>query len=85
MEQYDKAVEYGEKAVQRSPNYHFAHLNLAACYLLAGREEEARAEAKEVIRLNPGFSLDKFAKTVPLKNQEELKRFIAALRRSGLK
>jgi adenylate cyclase len=85
MEQYDKAVEYGEKAVQRSPNYHFAHLNLAACYLLAGREEEARAEAKEVIRLNPGFSLVKFAKTVPLKNQEELKRFIAALRRSGLK
>ena len=85
MEQYDKAVEYGEKAVQRSPNYHFAHLNLAACYLLAGREEEERAEAKEVIRLNPGFSLDKFAKTVPLKNQEELKRFIAALRRSGLK
>ena len=85
MEKYDKAVEYGEKAVQRSPNYHFAHLNLAACYLLAGREEEARAEAKEVIRLNPGFSLDKFAKTVPLKNQEELKRFIAALRRSGLK
>jgi len=85
MEQYDKAVEYGEKAVQRSPNYHFAHLNLAACYLLAGREEEARAEAKEVIRLNPGFSLDKFAKTVPLKNQEELKRFIASLRRSGLK
>ena len=32
-------------------------------YSLMGREKEARAEAEEVLRINPKFSLDYFAKT----------------------
>jgi len=85
MGQYDNAIEYGEKTVQGSPNYHFGHLNLAACYILAGRTEEARTEAKEVLRINPDFSLEQFAKIVPLKSQKEREKFIGALRKAGLK
>jgi tetratricopeptide (TPR) repeat protein len=55
---YDKAIGYLEKGNQRFPNHLFSHLNLSACYILADREEEARAEAKEVLRINPDFSLD---------------------------
>ncbi|MCP4372569.1 MAG: tetratricopeptide repeat protein, partial [Deltaproteobacteria bacterium] len=80
--QYDKAIEYLEKGTQRYPNHLFSHLNLSACYILAGREQEAYAEAKEVLRLNHKFSIDQFAKTLPLKNQKEKKRFIGALRKA---
>ena len=46
-----------------------AYLNLAATYSLLGRDEEARAEAEEVLRINPRFSLESFAKISPQKNQ----------------
>ena len=59
----------------------FAHLGLAGTYSLMGREKEARLEAAEVLRINPKFSLDDFAKIVP-KDQSE---FINALRKAGLK
>jgi len=62
--QYDKAIEYLEKGTQRYPNHIFSHLNLSACYILAGREQEAYTEAKEVLRLKPKFSVDRFAKTL---------------------
>jgi tetratricopeptide (TPR) repeat protein len=77
--QYDKAIAYLETATQRYPDHLFSHLNLSACYILADRKKEAYLEAKEVLRLNPKFSIDRFATTLPLKNQEEKKRFIGAL------
>ena len=80
--QYDKAIEYLEKATKRYPNFLFAHLNLSACYILAGRDKEAYAEAKEVLRLNPKFTVDRFAKALQLRNQEEKDRFIGALRKA---
>ena len=78
--QFDKAIEYLEKGIQQYPNFLFGHLNLSACYILTGREQEAYKEAKEVLRLNPKFSLDRFEKALPLKDLEEKKRFIGALR-----
>jgi len=80
--QYDKAIEYLEEGTQRYPNYIFSHLNLSACYILVGQEQEAYTEAKEVLRLKPKFSVDRFAKTLQLKNQEEKNRFIGALRKA---
>jgi len=82
--QYDKAVEYLEKGTARNPDYFFSRVNLAACYILAGRKQKAYAEAKEVIRLNPKFSLEQFEKTLTI-NQLEKDKFIGALRVTGLK
>lgn len=80
--QYDKAIEYLERATKQYPDFLFAHLNLSACYILAGREKEAYAEAKEVLRLNPKFSVDRFDKALQLRNQEEKKKFIGALKKA---
>ena len=60
-------------------------LALAATYVLSGREEEARAEAAEILRIDPKFSLERLAKTRPHKNQANTKSFIDALRKAGLK
>ena len=80
--QFDTAIEYLEMGTQRYPNHIFSHLNLSACYILAGREQEAYTEAREVLRLKPKFSVDRFAKTLQLKNQEEKERFIGALKKA---
>jgi adenylate cyclase len=82
---YDESIAAYKKALSLQPNNLFAHLRLAAAYSLLGREEEAHAEATEVLRINPKFSLENFAKTVPFKNQDDTEHLINALRKAGLK
>ena len=85
-EHLDKAITWCEKAVRQEPNSWSAHLFLAAFYSRAGRDEEARVEATEVLRISPKFSFEKFAKSVTYKKQEDLERTISApLRKAGLK
>jgi adenylate cyclase len=82
---YEEAVLSYKKGVQRAPDYIVAHIGLAIIYSSMGREQEARAEAAEVLRIDPKFSLDYFAKTVPLKDQSQIDKGINALRKAGLK
>ena len=67
------------------PDSLYARLDLAAVYGFAGRDEESRAEATEVLRMNPKFSLEKFGKRSTSRNQEDKERFLGALRKAGLK
>jgi adenylate cyclase len=67
------------------PNILGAHLTLAAVYSELGREAEARAEAAEVLRINPKFSLEIHRERFPIKDPAVLERHIAALRKAGLK
>jgi adenylate cyclase len=83
--QYEEAITWCDKAVRREPDSMFARLFMAQIYSYSGRDEEARAEAAEVLRINPNFSLEKFAKRVTYKNQEDKERAISALRKAGLK
>jgi adenylate cyclase len=82
---FKEAVSEFKKALQRSPDNLFAHLGLAGTYSLMGREEEAHAEAAEVLKINPKFSLDSFAKILPYKDQSVIDDYINALRKAGLK
>jgi hypothetical protein len=50
-----------------------------------GREKEARAEAQEVLRIDPKFSLAHFSKILPYKNQADRERLANALSQAGLK
>jgi adenylate cyclase len=82
----DEAIAWCEKAVRREPNSLFAHLFMAMIYSQAGRDAEARIEAAEVLRINPKFSLEKFAKSVKYKKQEDVEWSVSApLRKAGLK
>jgi len=58
---------------------------LAATYSMSDRDEEARSEAAELLRINPDFSLKRFAKVRPHKSQANTARFVDALRKAGLK
>jgi adenylate cyclase len=82
---YEESVKQLKKAIELSPNDLFAHISLAVTYVQLGRDEEAKAEAAEVLRIHPKFSLDYFAKVNPLKCQSVLEDNIACLRKAGLK
>jgi adenylate cyclase len=84
-EDYDEGVALCEKAVRREPDNLMARMFLAAIYGLAGRAEEARVEAAEVIRISPKFSLENVSKTWPFKNQAAKDRFLEVMRKAGLK
>jgi adenylate cyclase len=82
---YDESIAAYKKALRVQPNNLFTHLRLAAAYSLLDREEEAHAEAAEVLKINPKFSLEHFSKTIPFKNQSDTDHLINALRKAGLK
>ena len=69
----------------RNPDDFNAHIGLTASYIMAGHEDEGRKQALEVLRLNPEFSLEYFAKTMPYKNQADTERNIEVLGKAGLK
>jgi hypothetical protein len=52
---------------------------------MMGLEKEARAEAAEVLRINPKFSLDKYANAAFFKDQPQKDKVVNALRKAGLK
>ena len=82
---YDEAIATLKKILHINPNYLPAHAFLAACYSSLGRHAEAAAEADEVRRINLKFNLESYAKTLPYKNKADIERYIAALRKAGLK
>lgn len=82
---YEEAVSAYKKAIQIAPDDMLAHLYLTGAYIMMDREPEARAEAAEVLRINPKFSVDHYAKIIPYKDQSEKNRVINALWKAGLK
>jgi adenylate cyclase len=74
-----------QQYLTRYPNILDAHLTLVTVYSELGKETEARAEATEVLRINPKFSLEVHKQRVPIKDAATLERHIAALRKAGLK
>ncbi|MBI3304323.1 MAG: adenylate/guanylate cyclase domain-containing protein, partial [Deltaproteobacteria bacterium] len=85
MGRYEEAIAALKRCLTRSPNFLPAHVALAGNYSRLGRDEEARAEAAEVLRLNPNFSVEVWGQRVPVKDQARLERYLAALRKAGLK
>ena len=82
---YEEARAPLQRYLSRYPNILPAHLMLAAVYSELGQAAEARAEAAEVLRLNPKFSLEVHKQRMPIKDPAVLERHITALRKAGLK
>ena len=82
---FEEAVSAYKKAIQLAPDNITAHIHLTTTYIWMGREKEARAEAAEVLRINPKFSVDSHAKMLSFKDQSVNDRVVAALRKAGLK
>jgi TolB-like protein len=84
--QYDEAIAIWKGILERQPDQVLCRILLSGTLVLAGRQNEARAEAAEVMRQDPGFSLERFGKTFPWKNKDDIERLIIEpAREAGLK
>jgi adenylate cyclase len=82
--QHEKAIETLKKAVERTPNSIFTHPRLAMIYSDLGRVQEAQAEAAEVLRINPEFTIEGWAKANPFKDPAIVEHRKELLRKAGL-
>jgi Tfp pilus assembly protein PilF len=73
------------KAIHQEPIDLTLRIALVATYAMSRREEEAQAQADEVVRIDPSFSLEYLTKTLPYKDQGETESVADALRKAGLK
>lgn len=82
---YEEALPYYRKAQERNPDNMWSYYFQASIYGNLGRAEKAQAAAKELLRLNPNFSVEQWVKWPGCKNQEKMDLIIDGLRKAGLK
>jgi len=82
--QYEEAIKWCAKAVHHEPDDLLARILITVVYSLSGRDEEARAEAAEVLRIQPKFSVKGFEKRLTYKRKEDTEKFLNALRKAGI-
>jgi TolB-like protein/class 3 adenylate cyclase/Tfp pilus assembly protein PilF len=82
--QTDKAIESFKASAKRDPKAVYPHLRLAMIYAEQGREEERRAEAAEVLRLSPKFSVAAWTKVHTFKDPKIQEYRKALMLKAGL-
>ncbi len=89
IDRYSEAIETSELILDRSRkgeiNPVFGHIFLAEAYIGIGQEEKARAQAKEVLKLKPNFSMESEKILTAYKDPAHKERHFALLRKAGLK
>jgi len=81
---YEEAIAACKEALRRYPDSLFVHFRLAQAYALTGRENEARTEVEEVLRINPRYSVEYFRNSTPYKNPADMELMVNALLKAGL-
>ena len=83
-EKYEEATYWGEKAVRQNPENVLSRVVLCSIYSLSARMDDARIQVEQIMRLDPTFSLERFARTNPQKNRTLKQLTIDSLRKAGL-
>lgn len=73
-----------KECLARWPNNIVAQVALASNYAAWGRDEEARAAAQEVLRIDPKFSAQRYARTFPYKDPALAAHVLELMRKAGL-
>jgi len=84
LKEYSEAHRWLREATGRAPNHQYGHAFLAAAYAQLGRVENARAEAAEVLRVNPKYTIGTQKQVSILKRAEDSDHLIDGLRKAGL-
>ena len=79
-----EAVSLLKRRILRNPETDASRALLAASYGQMGLIEEAREAWRELLRVNPDYSLEQRRKVLPYKNPDDFERFVEGLRKAGL-
>jgi tetratricopeptide (TPR) repeat protein len=84
MERYDEAIAAYRDSIVRNPDHIGPRIGLTSCLAEVGRLDEARAETAEVLRINPTFTLAKYAESLTYRDPAHAERSLNGLREAGL-
>jgi adenylate cyclase len=70
--------------MSRQPSQQLQHVTLAAAHAQLGQLAEARAEAAEVLRINPGFTIEGIKRLLVFKDPKDVEQVIDGMRKAGL-
>jgi adenylate cyclase len=81
---YEEAVDLLKQRLTRNPVTDVSRALLAASYGHLGRFDEARAMWREVLRVNPDYSLEYRRKVLPYKNPADFELVAEGLHKAGV-
>ena len=84
LKRYGEAVRRLRECTSRLPNLEWPHRVLAAAYAQSGQLEEASKEAAEVLRINSGFTIERYKRLAVYKDPRDTDHLIDGLRKAGL-
>ncbi len=80
----EDAIKMGEECIARWPGNIICHIGLATNYAALGRDEEARAAAQDVLRIDPKFSAQRYTNAMPYKDPALTAQALERMRKAGL-
>jgi TolB-like protein len=84
LREFDAAIEAANRTVTRSPDFHAVRCILIASLSHTGREEEARAEAAELLRRSPEYTRVLMRANSPFRYEWMADLFLGGLSRAGV-
>jgi adenylate cyclase len=84
LKRYREAVRLARECVSRMPILQWPRVYLACAYAQAGQLEESKAEAAEVLRINPGFTIESWKRLEVYKDPKDVEHRLDGLRKAGL-
>jgi adenylate cyclase len=81
---FEKAIEAYQAGININPEVMNNRIYLTAALSRSGRRDDAEWEGMEILTLNPDFSVDRWTRTQPHKDTDQLSRLRDDLRRAGL-
>ena len=80
---YDRAASVGRRMVKAHPGFINAYKTLISALGHLGRSADAKPYIEKLMTLEPGFSIERFAKVYPLKRQGDRELYMKGLRLAG--
>ena len=81
LKRYGDAVRFFREGASCLPGLQLPHIGLASAYAQLGQLEEARAEAAEMLQINPGFTIESYKHLAVYKDPKDAEHRFDGLRR----
>ncbi len=82
--QLELAVATLENTVKRFPAFNSGRVALTSCYVLMGKEQDAKQEASEILRRDPAYTIARYTTPNLYRNKETMNKWAEALRKAGI-
>jgi tetratricopeptide (TPR) repeat protein len=83
-EDYERTAMVGRRAIRIFPDFVNGYKPLLAALGHLGQRDEAKPYLDKLLRLEPGFTVERFGEVYPIKKPRDRKRYMEGLRLAGV-